>query len=180
MLYNFPLTDEQLLTAAAQVGSDVPFFILGGTAHISGRGEKVTPVPQLPRFWVVLVKPTFDVSTAEIYGLYQKKGDNLYTPRILRALEKGDLEGILSSLGNDLEEVTVGLHPEIAALKEQLLELGALAAVMAGSGPTVYGVFAGHKEAFQAGMKLQEAAGVDVFVCRTLSAGEVSKEERNG
>lgn len=174
ILYAVGLTEDEVLDAAAVVGSDVPFFILGGTVLAAGRGERVTPVRPLPVFWVVLVKPPFEVSTGKIYGLYKEKKAEPRTDRLLYALEKGDREGILGALGNDLEGVTTSLYPEISSIKERLLQLGALGAMMAGSGPTVFGLFNSKGEALQVAGKLrEEGAGLDVFVCKTIPAVDI-------
>lgn len=174
LLYAIGLAEDELLSAAAVVGSDVPFFILGGTVLARGRGEKVTSVSSLPVLWVVLVKPPFEVSTGEIYGLYQVKKAEPRTPSLLDCLEKGDREGILRALGNDLEAVTASLYPEISSIKQRLLQLGALGAMMAGSGPTVFGLFNNKEDALQAAGKLREDdAQLDVFTCKTVSAGYI-------
>ncbi len=170
-LYAMGLSEDELMAAAAVAGSDVPFFILGGTVLAAGRGERVRRVPPLPDFWVVLVKPPFEVSTGKIYGLYQMKKTEPRTPRLLHALEKGDREGVISALSNDLEAVTTGLYQEIASIKQRLLQLGALGAMMAGSGPTVFGLFNEKEDAQQAAGKLQEEdAQLDLFICKTVSA----------
>ena len=164
------MKEEELLRAAAEVGSDVPFFIKGGTALAEGRGEKLTELPQLPVFWLVLVKPPFTVSTAEIYSLYQSKEKEPRTPGLIAALQKGEYHKIPALLGNDLEGVTVSLYPEIGEIKEQLLLLGASAALMSGSGPTVFGLFHDQGTARQAAERMRKESGLDVFVCRTCSA----------
>lgn len=169
-LYQIGLTEDEMLAAGAVVGSDVPFFILGGTALAVGRGERVNPLPQLPVFWVVLVKPSFEVSTAKIYGLYKKKDVEPHTPWLVQALKAGDREGVISALGNDLEDITIGLYPEIAAIKQHFLRLGALGAMMAGSGPTVFGLFNSKEEALGAAGKMR---GGDVYVCRTVLAEDI-------
>lgn len=178
-LYNLGLSEPELLAAAARVGSDVPFFILGGTVLAEGRGELVTRLPSLPVFWLVLVKPGFGVKTGDVYRLYRKGENKARTPRLLKAMEAGNREDIISALGNDLEGVTCTLHPEVAALKERLLELGAARAVMAGSGPTVYGVFPGEAEArLTAGKLKKEMPEADVFWTRTVSCEDIAGGER--
>jgi 4-diphosphocytidyl-2-C-methyl-D-erythritol kinase len=169
-LYQIGLTEDEMLAAGAVVGSDVPFFVLGGTALAVGRGERVKPLPQLPVFWLVLVKPSFEVSTAKIYGLYKGKDGEPRTPGLVHALIEKDREGVIRSLGNDLEDGTIGLYPEIGAIKQHLLRLGALGAMMAGSGPTVFGLFNSKEEALRAAGKMR---GGEVYVCRTVSAEDI-------
>jgi 4-diphosphocytidyl-2-C-methyl-D-erythritol kinase len=173
-LYNLGLSELELLDAAARVGSDVSFFLLGGTALAEGRGEVVTRLPSLPVFWLVLVKPGFGVSTADVYRHYRQGKEKEHTPPFIAALESGLRGEILSALGNHLESVTFDLHPELAAVKKRLLDLGALRAVLAGSGPTVYGIFSGKAEASLAAKKLREEnPDFDVLECRTVSSEEI-------
>ncbi len=172
-LYHLGLTEDEMLAAAAEVGSDVPFFILGGTALAKGRGERVKRLSPLPVFWVVLAKPPFSVSTGEIYRLYEGKKAQACTERFLYALQREDIKGMISAMGNDLEPVTIGLYPQIASVKERLLQLGAQAAVMAGSGPTVFGLFGSREQAMQAAAAVREKnEDLHLFVCRTIAGGE--------
>lgn len=170
-LYGLGLAEQELISLAAAVGSDVPFFVLGGTVEARGRGEIVRRLPPLPKLWLVVGKPDFGVSTRDVYAAYRTEGGAKRTPLLIAALESGDAEGVLRSLGNDLEQVTGRLFPAVGMLKERLLELGALRAVMTGSGPAVYGVFPGEREARLAAERL-ESDCASVFVCKTVSEGE--------
>lgn len=170
-LYGLGLSEQELLSLAAAVGSDVPFFILGGTVEARGRGEVVRRLPPLPTLWLVVAKPGFGVSTREVYSAYRPEGGCKRTPLLVAALERGDAEGVLGALGNDLEQVTGRLFPAVGELKARLEELGALRAVMTGSGPAVYGVFPGEREARLAAERLGSYCPA-VFVCKTVSEGE--------
>jgi 4-diphosphocytidyl-2-C-methyl-D-erythritol kinase len=134
-----PLPKEQLLREGARLGADVPFFVNGETAWARGVGDILEKASALPRVWYVLVNPGFSVSTAWVYANL-----GLTTTRDVSKLPEfftspGDLAKLLY---NDLESVTIGRYPEIALIKRQLLEAGALGALMSGSGPTVFGMFA--------------------------------------
>lgn len=176
-LYGLGLTERELLACAAAVGSDVPFFILGGTVEARGRGELVRRLPPLPALWLVLAKPDFGVSTAEVYAGYKPCGREPRTPRLVAALEMGDREGVLHALGNDLEEVTASAYPEVGALKARLEALGALKTLMSGSGPAVYGIFPGEREARLAARELRDES-VTHFVCRTVNEEETREGEQ--
>ena len=131
---------EQLMEIGATLGSDIPFCLLQGTALAQGRGEKLTPLPPLPSFWVVLAKPPVGVSTAEVYKGFSlarviNKPD---TKGLIKALEKGQREVIPGYINNVLETVTIPWHPVIEKIKQKMLRAGALGALMSGSGPTVY------------------------------------------
>ncbi len=147
-MHNSPLTKMELQRLGESLGADVPFFIFEKTAWASGKGEVLTEGPEFPVFWIVLINPGFPVSTKEIYrGLnlgLTKKIINYSIPRFSSVTE------MASGLENDLERVTLALHPDLAPIKSFLLENGALGAVMTGSGPTIFGVFAGQEAAERA------------------------------
>lgn len=174
-LYGLKLTEVELVSLAARLGSDVAFFIRGGTAMAQGRGEVVTVLPTgcllgAPQ-WLVLAKPAFPVSTAEIYARYQPQQTRTWTTRFLAAVARGDRPGMLAYMGNDLEPVTTAVYPQVSALKARLEQLGAERALMSGSGPTVFGVFPGEGEARDAAREL-EGSEEQVFVCRMTRPGE--------
>lgn len=176
-LYGLGLTERELVSCAAVLGSDVPFFILGGTVEALGRGELVRRLPPLPVLWLVLAKPDFGVPTAEVYARYKPCGREPRTPKLVAALEKGDGDGVLNALGNDLEDVTAAACPEVGALKARLEALGALKTLMTGSGPAVYGIFPGEREARLAARELRNES-LALFVCRTVNEDEIREGER--
>jgi 4-diphosphocytidyl-2-C-methyl-D-erythritol kinase len=172
LLYRLGLEEEELIRYAARLGSDVPFFILGGTVLARGRGEIVTRIPPLPSCWLVLVKPDFGVSTGEVYARFRPGRGEPRTPKFISALARGDRAGMLAALGNDLEQVTVQQYPAVLDRKARLDGLGAEKTLMAGSGPAVFGIFPGESEARFAAEQL--AGGTDrVFICRTIAAEEI-------
>ena len=137
------MEDTTLEAIGAEVGSDMPFCLRGGTALAEGRGEILTDLPPLPDCWIVLCKPPFPIPTPMLFA----RADSVairYRPDIpgmRKALENGDLKGVAGRLGNVFEEV---LPPEcgaVFAIRDALLAAGALGAGMSGSGPTVFGIF---------------------------------------
>lgn len=139
--YDFPFTNEQLRTMGKGLGADVPFFILGKTAIAKGIGDKLEICHGLKPYHVILINPGFSISTAMVYkkvnlGLTKYKKINKYTPFSETSSD------IQDHLYNDLETVTIAMYPEIKLAKKMLLESGALGALMTGSGPTVFGLFA--------------------------------------
>lgn len=170
-LFKLHLTELELLSLAARLGSDVAFFIRGGTALAQGRGETVTVLPTLSPQWLVLVKPEFPVATAEIYARYVPGQNRTWTTWFLAAVLRGDRDGTLANMGNDLEPVAAAAHPQVADLIKRLQGLGAERALMSGSGPTVFGVFPGEEEARAAARQL-DGGGEQVFVCCTTNPGE--------
>lgn len=127
--------DARVLAAAARVGADVPYFLVGGTVLGTGRGDVLTPLPDLPASEVVLVQPAFGLSTAHVYGLHDAVAD-------VAACWPGSVPaGPASACRNDLERAAGAAHPGLPALGARLRRLGARVAAMTGSGSVVFGLF---------------------------------------
>ncbi|MBQ9974110.1 MAG: 4-(cytidine 5'-diphospho)-2-C-methyl-D-erythritol kinase [Oscillospiraceae bacterium] len=143
-LYNAGLSTQQLARVGEQVGSDVPYCVMGGTALAEGRGEVLTPLPPLPRCRVVLCKPDFSVSTPALFARIDSvrlrcRPD---TKGVLAALEQGDLEGVARRLYNVFEDaLPQRCAAKVEQVKQILIQSGALGAVMSGTGSSVYGLF---------------------------------------
>ncbi len=138
-LLSTELSQDDLMSIGAGLGSDVPFFIFGGSVIATGRGEKLEKI-ELPNFWYVIINSGFPVSTAWAYENLDltKKQENINIPFLKKRLEDFSIEDILE---NDLENVTVKKYPDIESIKTFLRNLGAKGAMMSGSGPTVFGIF---------------------------------------
>lgn len=141
-LWDAELEPETLCDLAALVGSDVPFCVQGGTALATGTGTSVARVLNRTVFhWVVGVDRA-PLATAEVYAAF----DGLDAPpptspdAVLAALRTGDLDELAGALHNDLEPAAIVLRPELAERRAALLEHGALAALVSGSGPTLLGL----------------------------------------
>ncbi|MEI7027683.1 4-(cytidine 5'-diphospho)-2-C-methyl-D-erythritol kinase [Paenibacillus sp. y28] len=141
-LWNLGLSVEELKELGAELGSDVPFCVTGGTALATGRGEKLERIDAPPACWVVLAKPPINVSTAEVYGQLRASEIRRHPPtaQLVQAIAAQDYQGVCSRLGNVLEEVTLRLYPEVRQLKDCMERLGADGVLMSGSGPTVFGL----------------------------------------
>ncbi|MCA0758319.1 4-(cytidine 5'-diphospho)-2-C-methyl-D-erythritol kinase [Paenibacillus sp. N4] len=141
-LWKLEIPEDELCRLGAELGSDVPFCVTGGTAIARGRGEVLEHISNPPQCWVVLAKPPINVSTADVYGRF-RVNDLKEHPSISRmadALERGSFPDICDGLGNVLERVTLELYPEVMQLKESMIRLGADGVLMSGSGPTVFGL----------------------------------------
>ena len=135
---------ERLAQIGEQVGSDVPYCVLGGTALAEGRGERLTPLPALPDCHIVICKPSFPISTPELFSCIdcRKIRCRPDTVGIVAALEAHDLAGVARRLYNVFEDVLTDRRgAEIAEIKNELISGGALGAAMSGTGPTVFGIF---------------------------------------
>ena len=141
-LWNLNTSDDELLAIAAELGSDVPFALVGGTATGTGRGEVVTPVEDNGSWWWVVVFSDEGLSTPSVYGAYDllEGGDHEYRirPQLLEALRApGDGEQLQVFLYNDLEDAAFTLRPDLQEVAEAALECEASYALLSGSGPTM-------------------------------------------
>jgi 4-diphosphocytidyl-2-C-methyl-D-erythritol kinase len=148
---------DLLVQAAAETGSDVPFFLAGGTALGLERGDLIFPLMDQPSHSVVIALPPFGVSTRDAYAWFAEQAGR--TPG--RSAQMGDVV-------NDLQDVVAARHPQIGELVRLLVRRGAVHAAMSGSGSAVFGLFASDRAA-RAAAKTVERMGVRYFVTRTLS-----------
>ncbi len=139
-LWNLNLTKEQLENYGAQIGSDVPFCVGGGTAIARGRGELLEQLEPMPAGWILLAKPAVSVSTKVIYNSLDHRNINKHpeTKQMIEAIRSKDLSAISYLLYNVLQPVTFDLYPEVRILAQQMQEYGVGNLVMSGSGPTLY------------------------------------------
>lgn len=141
-LWQLGIPAQELQRLGAELGSDVPFCVTGGTAIARGRGEKLEPIEAPPQCWVVLAKPPINVSTADVYGKLRANAIKHHpsAEKVLEAIQLKRFDLLCDRLGNVLEEVTLDLYPEVRQLKECMVRLGAEGVLMSGSGPTVFGL----------------------------------------
>jgi len=144
-------TLQALLPVAATLGSDVPFFLMGGTALGLGRGERLYPLVNRPRRHVVVVLPDFGVSTPDAYRWLAK--DRAADPASWTP-DSADWTLHPASARNDLEAAVERRHPAIAAIRRRLAEAGAELARMSGSGSAVFGLFSAELTARRAAARL--------------------------
>lgn len=168
-LYELRLPSERLKELAAEIGSDVPFCIEGGTSLASGRGERLTQLIDLPSIPIVLIKPRGSVPTAWSYQNYDAdpSPEHPDTREIVEAIKLGDVEAVGELMFNVLERTSIKMHPSIVEYKERLLEAGASAALMSGTGPTVFGFVRSIEEAKRIASTL-ESEDCKVFVTSTV------------
>ena len=161
-----------LREVAGGIGSDAPFFLSGGTALGLGRGEEVYPLVDLPRHWIVLVRPPFGVSTVEAYSWYDEdRAAGVREPRIDVQILPVPWPSRAAQMINDLEAPVIRRHPEIGTIKAALREAGASAAAMSGSGSVVFGLFRTRPAAARALRPLAKL-GDSVVLSHTLSRAE--------
>jgi 4-diphosphocytidyl-2-C-methyl-D-erythritol kinase len=172
-IWKLRVADEELFALAARLGSDVPFFFLGGTALGLGRGEEVYPLADLPRWWVVLVIPPFGVATADAYEWLDHLRARSPAGPETRYLP-GTWLGKIVPLVNDLERPVIERHPVVATLTGRLTRLGAVMAAMSGSGSTVFGIFTTASAADKA-LRALRKTGAHALVTRMLGRRRARK-----
>lgn len=170
-LFETRMSLEKLQSLAAQLGSDIPFFLTGGTALGLGRGDVIVPWEPSADFFLVLVKPDEGLATPKVY---QSGKAAFTTGEKARGFEKilqtQDPEAVARGLFNGLEPAAFSLLPVVQSLKNSLLEAGALGALVSGSGPTVFGLVE-NEEAAQTLARKMKAQAAQVFAVQTVSQG---------
>ena len=165
-MFGLGLSKQELMERGVRLGADVPYCIMRGTALSEGIGEILTPLPPMPQCRVLIAKPSVSVSTKHVY-------ENLNLPSLgaeahpdidamRAAIEKKDLSGVVSQLGNVLETVTIPENPVIQTLKDKMMEMGADGSLMSGSGPTVFGLFTNQTAAQAAYEELRYGSSQDL------------------
>jgi 4-diphosphocytidyl-2-C-methyl-D-erythritol kinase len=147
-LCSLGLSKAELMKLGVKLGADVPFFIFGQTAFATGIGDRLQALENTPKLSMVLINPPFPLSTKTVYEnlnfTLTKKENNYSIPRFYA------LGDVIRELRNDLEAVSMKMHPELAEFKQLLINEGALGALMSGSGPTLFGLFVDESSAREA------------------------------
>ena len=170
---------ELLFEIAAQLGSDVPFFLVGGTAVGVGRGEEVYPLPDGPRHWALVLMPPIRISTADAYRRLRLPRRSSLTAKNRQpiidgfcsrvcASERGGLHALAAVLPNDFEGAIFQAFPDLQQWKSRLSKAGAFAAMLCGSGAALFGLFSDRRSAIRARDSLRGFSG-NSYVVRTLS-----------
>jgi len=163
LLWNLGLTQGECEQLGAVLGSDVPFCIRGGTALATGRGEKLSPLPDLDQLYVVLAKyNSVNISTAWAYQTYRTTyeetyirdpehieayGQKVHSGPMVRAIASKNHAIITEELRNDFEKIVLPEYPQLVSLKQRFIEAGALGTLMSGSGSTVFALAESELEA---------------------------------
>lgn len=175
-LHGERLSTQELCLLGAQLGADVPFCMMCGTAYGDGRGDRLDPLPQMPDCAIVVACGGEGVSTPWAYGLLDSLYDDFsanstYVPRefesLCTALKGKNLLGVCSNLYNIFESGVLPERPVAQKIRQFLTEQGALAAMMSGSGPSVFGIFSDDQLAAQVAESLKKQ-GVFACVCRPM------------
>ncbi len=176
-MWELHLSGEILAAIGLSLGADIPFCLTGGTVLAQGIGGKITLLPSLPRLPLVLVKPSFGLSAAEVYSSLnlhkiEKRPD---ITEIKKSLAENNLSGIYRNLVNVLEVGLGNKREEINQLKEAMLKLGAKGSLMSGSGSVVFGFFEDHRQAQETVSFFREKG---YWSCATVTCPQGSEVKR--
>jgi 4-diphosphocytidyl-2C-methyl-D-erythritol kinase len=169
-LWSLETSDDDLLALAAELGSDVPFAMVGGTARGTGRGELVTPLHDDSSVWWVVVPDEQGLSTPEVYAEFDvAPGIGSGRP----APDWADLgyAEITTALRNDLQDAALRLRPDLAATRDQIADAGADAVLLSGSGPTFLGLVSDRDAAHDVVERLTDAGRAGVRIATGPVAG---------
>lgn len=142
-LWDLNLSEEELREIGLEIGADVPFCIMGGTAHAKGIGEKLTKLKSFSNKMVLLANVGIPISTAYVYGNLNLDNINsrIDIDKMIQYIEQDNLPKLAENMANIMEQVVIKEYPIIGQLKKHMIRYGALGSLMSGSGPTVFGLF---------------------------------------
>lgn len=178
-LWQLDISHLALAHVAVSLGADVPFFLWGGAALGVGRGDEIYPLADLPRWWALIVMPSFGISTRDAYGW--SDGFDRHSPEPVAPPDprlNGTWLGRLPTRHNDLEAAVTSRHPEIARTVAALGQHGAVLAAMSGSGSAMFGLFASGPAARAARRRLRLGRGWHARVVRLLPRSAFERRAR--
>ncbi len=142
-MFSIGAEKDTLMKLSKNLGADIPYCIMQGTALSEGIGDILTPLPHFDGIYILIAKPDIEVSTGFVYGNL-KLTDDIYHPDtdgIITAMNGHNHREMAALMGNILETVTIPAHPVINKIKEVMTDAGAFVSMMSGSGPAVFGFF---------------------------------------
>lgn len=170
-LWKLKLGDKKLVELGSQIGSDVPFFVSGDSAFVSGTGDKIKLIKKPYKMNVILINPGFRMPTKNVYKMLDKvkksKAKKPSALNMVKAMEKNDMHSIASNVYNDFEEVLFKKHAVLKDIKVNLIKNRALNATISGSGPTVFGIFDSIYTAREAYYELKDSYPF-IFLTKTI------------
>jgi 4-diphosphocytidyl-2-C-methyl-D-erythritol kinase len=177
-LWDLRTSDDDLLAIAAELGSDVPFALIGGSAHGLGHGEQVTPLRDTGSYWWVVVPSDDGLSTPAVYREFDRLHPDVAVDEhaadpdgVITALLSGDTDGLAASMRNDLEDAAISLRPELALRIKVVQQHRSNTVMLSGSGPTIVGIAETQEDALESRAALLEAGLQVVHVATGPVAG---------
>ena len=170
-IWDLDLSEFEMRSIAAEIGSDVPFFLDGGMAVCRGRGELIELIEAPDSISVVVAKPAAGLSTAKVYAASELPAESQRAAQLMSALAGGELTEVGKRLFNRLEPFAAQLTPDIAATRHEFEKLECLGHQMSGSGTSYFGIFKSFNDAERAAEMLSARLPTTrVFCCRTLGS----------
>lgn len=172
ILWDLNLPLSELLKLGIELGSDVPFCILGGTCFVEGKGEKLTKINPIPSCYIVIVNPGFEISTKEIYQKFDEEENfaSLSTGGIMTAFDRSDFNGICENMANSMENIVFRKFPELKEFKKTAKDNGAEGALMSGTGPTMFAITQSEEKAKNIAIKFKNIFPF-VNICESYVCG---------
>ncbi len=170
-MWKLRVDDRQLMELGSKVGSDIPFFLVGGAALAMGRGERVRMLRSLPTTWVVIARPTIPITSEWAYkaidhGAVRRRPN---TSGVVRALETEDARTVGQLLCNVFEEVVIAHHPLVKTIRDQMLSHHPLGVSLSGTGPALFAMATNEAAARAIAVSVEQMPDVEVFVTRTFA-----------
>ncbi|MBC8590219.1 4-(cytidine 5'-diphospho)-2-C-methyl-D-erythritol kinase [Wansuia hejianensis] len=166
-LWNLKLSDIELMKIGKDLGADIPFCIMGGTALAQGIGEKLIKLKPFTGKHILLCNPGIEISTAYAYSKVQLGEERLDVDKLISCIEREDLHCVAENLGNKMETPIIQEYPIIDKIKSTMIESGALGALMSGSGPTVFGIYDDEEKLLFTKDKLKDISKI-IIPCKTI------------
>ncbi|HHV46389.1 MAG TPA: 4-(cytidine 5'-diphospho)-2-C-methyl-D-erythritol kinase [Tissierellia bacterium] len=169
ILWGLNLSQEELMEIGREIGADVPFCIFGGTARAKGIGERLERIKGFSNKLILLVNIGVEVPTEYVYKSLGLNNKNMAVnvEELVKYIERDNLRKVAENMGNVLESVVIRDYPIIDEIKKEMVESGALGALMSGSGPTVFGIFDDESKLYSCKEKM-EAKYKKVIVTKTI------------
>lgn len=169
LLWDLKLSDEELMAIGKEIGADVPFTIMGGTAWAKGIGERLTRLNSFSGKMVLLANMGIPVSTEWVYKNMDLKSINkrVDIESLIRYMEEDDLLSLAKNMENVMEAVVIEKYPQIERIKEDMIKFGGLGSLMSGSGPTVFGLFDDEEKLHRCKKELEKKIP-NVLVAKTI------------
>ena len=174
-LWRLDLAEPELAAIGSQLGADVAVFFFGGSAHAAGIGDQIEILEDVAERFLLIVKPNANINTADAYAALDERSLTSHNSKTIlsSSRQSADSDKIgLANLRNDFEAVVFELEPEIRRAKNALMQAGANAALLAGSGSAVFGVFDSEDAQRRAIQAIELETGWRVFPCRTVGRQE--------
>ncbi|MBE7038418.1 MAG: 4-(cytidine 5'-diphospho)-2-C-methyl-D-erythritol kinase [Ruminococcaceae bacterium] len=169
-LLNTNLSKDELAKISLSVGADVPFCIMKGCFICEGIGDILTPLKNDLKLNILLVKPSFSVSTPTVYKNLKLSENSTHADidKIIKNIKENNVSDLCKNLKNTLEDVTLKMHPEIVNIKNELIHLGADASLMSGSGPSVFAIFT-NEDKIKNAYKIMKSKYDETFLTTNLN-----------